>query len=208
MSRRARCAAIRSAPARSNSSNSSRTKSSRWRATRITGSRGGPISTASSGHHQGYRDAEPDVHRRQVRHLLALWHDGPVAGGSQEAGAAGDLRADRDECHPQPDPQPRQAALRQSGSAPGDGAEPRPQGLHRHPDAGQGRYRRDDAAAARRIMGDAAGDAGDIAGLRSRYREEPRGSAQDHGEARLRAGQAPRGHGCPRATSRPTAIRR
>ena len=33
---------------------------------------------------------------------------------------------------PQPDRQPRQAALRQPRSAAGDGAEPRPQGVHRH----------------------------------------------------------------------------
>ena len=49
-------------------------------------------------HHQGHRDAKPDLHRRQVRHLLALRHDGSVAGGRQEPGAAGDLRADGDEC--------------------------------------------------------------------------------------------------------------
>ncbi len=82
--------------------------------------------------------------------------DGPVIGGRQKAGATGDLRADRDECRAKPDPQPGQAALRQPGSAPGGGAQPRPQGLHRHHYAGQGRYRGNHAAAARRAVGDAA----------------------------------------------------
>ena len=44
----ARCGCTRSAPARSNSSNTSPTSISGWSATRITGSRAGPISTASS----------------------------------------------------------------------------------------------------------------------------------------------------------------
>ena len=52
------------------------------------------------GHHQGSRDTQPDVHRRQVRHFLALWHDGAVAGRRQKAGAAGDLRDDCDKCLP------------------------------------------------------------------------------------------------------------
>ena len=39
-------------------------------------------------------DAQPDLHRRQVRHDLALRHDGPAAERRQEPGAAGDLRAD------------------------------------------------------------------------------------------------------------------
>ena len=47
-SRRPRCAARRSAPGRSSSSSTSRTRASRWRATRTTGSRACPISTASS----------------------------------------------------------------------------------------------------------------------------------------------------------------
>ena len=60
---------------------------------------------------------------------------------------------------------------------------------------GQGDIGGDHAAAARRGLGHAAGDAEDAAGLRSRRREEPRRSPQDHGEARLRARQAARGHG-------------
>ena len=80
---------------------------------------------------------------------------------------------------------PEKPPFNNRGSAPSGGAEHRPQGLYRHHPAGQGRYRRNDAAAARRVVGDAAGDAGDIAGLRSRYRKESRRGAQDHGEARL-----------------------
>jgi len=45
------------------------------------------------------------------------------------------------------------------------GAQPRPQGFHRHPHSGQGGHRRNHVAAARRFVGDAAGDAGDIARL-------------------------------------------
>ena len=60
---------------------------------------------------------------------------------------------------------------------------------------GKGDIGGDDAAAARRGVGHAAGDADDTARLRSRCREEPRRSPQDHGEARLRPGQAARGHG-------------
>ena len=57
---------------------------------------------------------------------------------------------------------------------------------------GKRQHRCDDAATARGTMGYAAGDAGDIAGLRSRYSEEPHASAQDHGKARLRARKTPR----------------
>ena len=89
-------------------------------------------------HHQGCRDAKPDVHRRQFRHLFALRHDGSVAGRCQEPGAAGGLRADIHECEPQPDPQPGEAAVRQPGSAPGSGADPRSQGLYRHHHQGKG----------------------------------------------------------------------
>ena len=42
------------------------------------------------------------------------------------------------------------------GSAQGDGADARPQGLHRHPDRGAGQDRRRDAAAAGRAVGHAA----------------------------------------------------
>ena len=66
--RRARCAVIRSAPARSNSSSSSPTSASRWRGTRITGSRAGPISTASSTRScKEPVDRDPGLCRRQVR---------------------------------------------------------------------------------------------------------------------------------------------
>ena len=48
-----------------------------------------------------------------------------------------------------------EAALRQPRPAAGDGAGARPPGLHRHPDRGQGRHRRGDAAAAGRPLGHA-----------------------------------------------------
>jgi peptide/nickel transport system substrate-binding protein len=66
-----------------------------------------------------------------------------------------------------------QAALRQPGDPAGIGADPGPQGLHRHDQRRQGRYRRRDAAAAGGCLGNADGDADDLARLRSRRREEP-----------------------------------
>ena len=69
----------------------------------------------------------------------------------EAAGAGRGLRGSVVE-HPAPAArQSRQAALRQSRAAPGDGAEPRPPGLHRHHQRRRwvGR-RRDDAAAGRR----------------------------------------------------------
>ena len=63
------------------------------------------------------------------------------------------------------DPQPRQAALRQSGNSAGDDAEPRPEVLYRHPCRGAGRYRRGDGAAAGRDLGHAAGAVENRAGL-------------------------------------------
>ena len=66
---------------------------------------------------------------------------------------------------------------------------------------GQGEDRRRDAAAARRVVGHAAGAAADIARLRPRRAEEPRRSPQDHGKARLRAGQAAARSRYRRATS-------
>ena len=76
--------------------------------TRITGSRAGPISTASSGTIiPDIATRNPGLHRRQVRHRLALRPDGAAAERCEEPGAAGGLRADLDECQPQPDRQPR-----------------------------------------------------------------------------------------------------
>ena len=87
------------------------------------------------------------------------------------------------------------AAVRQPADPQGDGAGARPQGLHRHPDRGQGDDRRRHAAGARGPVGDAAGGAGEAAGLRRRRREEPGRGAQDHGGARLRRRQAAQGEG-------------
>ena len=163
--------AIRSAPARSNSSSSSRTNTSGWPRTRITGSRAGPISTASSG--RSSRTARPQtlgVYRRQVRHDLSLRGDGAVDARHQEPGARGDLRADADAGRDQPARQPRRAAVRRPRYPPGDAADHRPQELHRHPRRGPGRHQRRDAAAARRAVGPAARNAADSAGLWPRCR--------------------------------------
>ena len=105
------------------------------RATRITGRQDRPyldgieytiITNRSTG--------DPGLRRRQVRHdLRRMSCTVPLLKDIEEPGAAGDLRAGADERQPQPDDQPRRAAVRQPGSAPGDGADARPQGLHRHP---------------------------------------------------------------------------
>ena len=94
------------------------------------------------------------------------------------------------------------------GTAPRDGAGARPQGIYRHPQRGQADLGGDDAAAAQRRLGHAAGGAGDIARLRTRCRKEPRRSAQDHGKARLRTGKAASHQDSRRATFPPGAIRR
>ena len=110
------------------------------RATRITGRRAGPISTASNT--RSCRTARPRSSAfvaGQVRHDLAVQHHGAAAEGRQEPGAAGELRADAEQRHRQPAGQPRRAAVRQRRSAPGDGAGARPQGVHRHHDRGAGR---------------------------------------------------------------------
>ena len=88
---------------------------------------------------------------------------------------------------PAPARQPRQAAFRQRGSAARDGALDRPPGVHRHHRPRTRPDRRCAAAAARRLMGHAAGDAQRAAGLRPRRAEEPRRGAADHGGARLRS---------------------
>ena len=62
-------------------------------------------------------------------------------GRHQEAGSDGDLRDRADQRQHQSHRQPRQAAVRQSRSAQGDGDVARPQGLHRPDPAGPGRRR-------------------------------------------------------------------
>ena len=52
--------------------------------TRITGSRAGPISTASNRRSsRTVSTRDPGLCRRQVRHVLALWRDDPAAEGHQ-----------------------------------------------------------------------------------------------------------------------------
>ena len=74
-------------------------------------------------------------------------------------------------------------AVQQCADPVGAGAGARPQGLRRHHHRRQGQDRRRHAGRSRGPVGHAAGGCRDAAGLRCRRREEPRGSAQDHGEA-------------------------
>ena len=75
-------------------------------------------------------------------------------------------------------------------SAPGDGAGARPQGLHRHPERGQGDIGGAMLPPPEGVWGMPPEMLRDAAGLRPGRREEPRRGARDHGEARLRPGQA------------------
>ncbi len=97
---------------------------------------------------------------------------------------------------------PRRAALRQSRhptrAVPGAG----PPGLHRCAERRHRPDRRHPAAARRRPVGPAAGQAGGHTGLWARRREEPRGGPHPHARRRLRSRQAP----CARR-SRPAARR-
>ena len=124
---------IRSAPARSNSSSSSRTRWSRRRATRITGSRAGPISTASSG------TIMPDIATRNLAFIAGKLDI------TSPYGTTVPLLEDVKSQAPQAICEltstnvsrnlilnPEKPPFDNAGSAPGDGAEPRPQGLYRH----------------------------------------------------------------------------
>ena len=144
--------------------------------------------------HARTRAAQPRLLCRAVRHDPAE-RDHPDAEGFQGAGAASDLRSLARQCAAHDADQPGRSALRQSGVAPGDGSGLRPQGLSRHHQRGERGDRRQHDAAAERRLGHAARGVADPARLRSRCRQEPRRGAQDHGEARLRAGQAPRDQG-------------
>ena len=112
---------------------------------------------------------------------------------NQSPQAICELNADK--CQPQPDHQPRCGTLRQPGFAPGDGAEPRPQGLHRHHHRRKGQYRRGHVAAARWGMGHAGRGLALSARLRPRRGQEPQGSAGHHATARLWPRQAARRQG-------------
>src|SRR5215472_12059780 len=90
--------------------------------------------------------------------------------------------------------------LRQPGAAAGDGADPRPKVLYRHPRSGRGKTWRSLAAAGRRV-GYAGREAVNFAGLERRYAEEPSGGSGDHAGARLRARQSSAGQYSTRNTA-------
>ncbi len=81
-------------------------------------------------------DADPRVHCRQVRHGHRR-HRPPVE-RRQGAGSPGGLPGDTNQRAAHAAGQPRRTAFRQRRVAPGDGTEPRPQGLYRHSHLGTG----------------------------------------------------------------------
>ena len=140
--------------------------------------------------HRQPRHADAGVRDRRVRHHLSLRRQRAAAEGHQGAGAERDLRDDHDGHADQSDGQPRQPAVRQSRDPKGDVAGARPQGLQHHPDGRHGAAGRGDAAEARGRMGHAAGNGGVADRLWPGHRQEHRGSAGDHAEARLQRRQA------------------
>ncbi len=190
-SRSRSCARGRSAPGRSSSSSSSAAKSIRltrnpdyWKKDRpyldeITFK---VIESRSTRH--------PRLLDRRVRHHLSVGRQRPPDQGREVEGAQRDLRDDHHRDAGQSDGQPRQSAVRQRGHAQGHVACDRPQGLQHDPDGRACADGRRDAAATRRRMGHAEGNAGVADRLRSRHRQKPRGSPGDHAEARLRREQA------------------
>ena len=89
-------------------------------------------------------DGNPGLRRRQIRHDISRASSIPLMKDLKEPGPQASARWRRG-ASPASDGQPRQAALRQPRSAAGHGAEPRPQGVHRHPQRRPGRDRRGDA---------------------------------------------------------------
>ena len=85
---------------------------------------------------------DPGLRRRRVRHDVPDRRHHPAAQGRQVPGAEGRLRAGAHQRLHQPHHQSASAALQRCRDPPGDGARARPQGLHRHPERGQGRHRR------------------------------------------------------------------
>ena len=112
-------------------------------------------------------DRDPRLCRRQVRIDLRRHADDPVDPRFAAPAARCALRSAARQRQRQSDRQPRETALRQCRIAARDVACPRPAGLHRHHHRWEGLPRRGDAAAARRTVGHAAGDARKAAGIRA-----------------------------------------
>ena len=103
----------------------------------------------------------------------------PLLRDVEEPGAAGDLRVEARTTRTTNLLVNRDAAaVRQSRTAPGDGAGARPQGLHRHPDRRAGQDRRRDAAAAGGAVGHAGGDAANHSRLWSAMSQKNRAEAR------------------------------
>ena len=93
-------------------------------------------------HHARPLDPQPGLHRRQIRRHLALRHDGAAVEDIKSQVPQAICVLTSTNVSRNVIINPRKAAVRQPRAAPRRGAEPRPQGLHRHHRAGPGRYRR------------------------------------------------------------------
>ena len=116
-------------------------------------------------HHEERGDGDDGLRLGQVRHDVSLQRDDPDHEGHQAADAVGDVRDHAGHRQPPPPHQSCHPAVRQPRCAAGDGAGPRPPGVHRHPRRRPGRHRRGAAAAAGRTMGHAARHAEGPAGI-------------------------------------------
>ena len=80
-------------------------------------------------------DAHPRFRRRRVRPDADSRHNRATAQRPEEDAPERDMLPGADQRDDTHAGQPRKAAVRQCRTAPGDDAEPRPAGVHRHPDA-------------------------------------------------------------------------
>ena len=152
--RRATCVSIRSAPARSNSSSSSQTSRSRSRRNLDYWKKGQPYLDGIE--YQIIKNVSTGVLAfvsGKVDMTSPYFLQVPVVKDVKNQSPAGDLRAGPGKRQSQRDDEPRGTPFQQRRSAAGGGAQPRSQGLCRHPDPGQGRCRRGHAAAAGRRVG-------------------------------------------------------
>src|SRR6266851_4242057 len=136
------------------------------------------------------RDADAGIRDRRIRYHLSGGYQRFPDEGCQGACAERDLRDDHHWHAIEPDGQPRQSAVRQSGDPQSHVAGDRSQGLQHDFDGRIGADGRGHAAEAGGRMGHAAGNGVVADGVWSRHRRKYRASPRDHAEAWLQRCQA------------------